>query len=94
MLTVSAADAADSPRDPMAVLNSLLDRIYVLGETSGNAAEMAAAEEKAAMKSASMWQLVRPTAFLQKRRASNPLSRQPPTWGTQTLLQPCSHPDL
>lgn len=48
MLSVSAAIAADPPRDPMAVLNSLADRIYVLGETSGKAADMVAAEEKAA----------------------------------------------
>jgi len=48
MLSVSAADAADPPRDPMTVLNSLADRIYVLGETSGKAADMVAAEEKAA----------------------------------------------
>jgi hypothetical protein len=48
MLGVSAADAADSPRDPLAVLNSLADRIYVLGETTGKAADMVAAEEKAA----------------------------------------------
>ena len=48
MLSVSAADAADSPRDPMAVLNALADRIYVLGETTGNAADMVGAEEKAA----------------------------------------------
>lgn len=48
MLSVSAADAADSPRDPMAVLNSLADRIYALGETSGKAADMVAAEERAA----------------------------------------------
>lgn len=48
MLSVSAANAADPPRDPMAVLNSLADRIYVLGETSGKAADMVAAEEKAA----------------------------------------------
>jgi hypothetical protein len=48
MLSVSAADAADPPREPMTVLNSLADRIYVLGETSGKAADMVAAEEKAA----------------------------------------------
>jgi hypothetical protein len=48
MLSVSAADAADLPRDPLAVLNSLADKIYVVGETSGKAADMVAAEEKAA----------------------------------------------
>jgi hypothetical protein len=48
LLSVSAATAADAPRDPMAVLNSLADRIYVLGETTGDAAAMLAAEEKAA----------------------------------------------
>lgn len=48
MLSVSAASAADAPRDPMDVLNSLADRIYALGETTGNASEMAAAEQKAA----------------------------------------------
>jgi len=42
------ADATDSPRDPMAVLNALADRIYVLGETSGNVREMIAAEANAA----------------------------------------------
>src|ERR1700751_478590 len=45
---VSAAEAADWPRDPTAVLTSLADRIYVLGETSGKASDMVAAEEKAA----------------------------------------------
>jgi hypothetical protein len=40
MLTVSATDAADLPRDPLAVLNSLADQIYVVGETSGKAADM------------------------------------------------------
>jgi len=48
MLSVSATDAADLPRDPLAVLNSLVDQIYVVGETSGKAADMVAAEEKAA----------------------------------------------
>jgi hypothetical protein len=48
MLSVSATDAADLPRDPLAVLNSLADQIYVVGETSGKAADMVAAEEKAA----------------------------------------------
>lgn len=42
------ANAADSQRDPMAVLNSLADRIYVLGETTGKVADMVAAEAKAA----------------------------------------------
>jgi hypothetical protein len=48
MLSVSAANAADLPRDPLAVLNSLADKIYVVGETSGKAADMVAAEERAA----------------------------------------------
>lgn len=48
MLSMSATDAADLPRDPLAVLNSLADQIYVVGETSGKAADMVAAEEKAA----------------------------------------------
>jgi hypothetical protein len=48
MLSVSATDAADLPRDPLTVLNSLADQIYVVGETSGKAADMVAAEEKAA----------------------------------------------
>jgi hypothetical protein len=48
ILSVSAANAADLPRDPLTVLNSLADQIYVVGETSGKVAEMVAAEEKAA----------------------------------------------
>ena len=48
MQSMSATDAADLPRDPLAVLNSLADQIYVVGETSGKAADMVAAEEKAA----------------------------------------------
>jgi hypothetical protein len=48
MLSVGATDAADLPRDPLAVINSLADQIYVVGETSGKAADMVAAEEKAA----------------------------------------------
>ncbi|MFT0170766.1 hypothetical protein ACLKMY_17420 [Paraburkholderia mimosarum] len=43
-----AATAADAQRDPAAVLNSLADRIYVLGETSGKVDDMIAAEAKAA----------------------------------------------
>ena len=42
------ANAAEVQRHPMAVLNSLADRIYVLGETSGKIADMVAAEVKAA----------------------------------------------
>ncbi|CAM2164325.1 Ankyrin repeat domain-containing protein [Paraburkholderia sacchari] len=42
------ATAADAQRDPMAVLNSLSDRIYVLGETSGKVDDMIAAEARAA----------------------------------------------
>jgi len=41
-------NAADRQRDPTAVLNSLADRIYAVGETSGNVSDMIAAEEKAA----------------------------------------------
>ena len=48
LLSVSAAAAQDPPRDPLAVLNFLADRIYAAGETSGKAADMVAAEEKAA----------------------------------------------
>jgi hypothetical protein len=43
-----AAIAADAQRDPTAVLNSLVDRIYVLGETTGKVDDMIAAEAKAA----------------------------------------------
>jgi hypothetical protein len=43
-----AAHAAESPREPKAVLNALADRIYVLGETSGNPADMISAEAAAA----------------------------------------------
>lgn len=43
-----AANAADAQRDPMAVLNSLADKIYVLGESGGKVVEMIAAEVKAA----------------------------------------------
>lgn len=43
-----AANAADVRRDPMTVLDALTDRIYALGETSGNVADMVAAEAKAA----------------------------------------------
>lgn len=42
------AGAADIPREPMTVLNALADRMYALGETSGKASDMIAAEEKAA----------------------------------------------
>jgi hypothetical protein len=45
---VSPAASADPPREPLAVLNFLADRIYAAGETSGNAADMVAAEETAA----------------------------------------------
>jgi hypothetical protein len=48
ILFTCGATAADSQREPMAVLNSLADRIYVLGETSGNVEDMIAAEAKAA----------------------------------------------
>jgi len=48
LLGVSAACAADAPRDPMAVISALADRIYVVGETSGKVAEMIAAEQQAA----------------------------------------------
>src|SRR5580704_15746816 len=43
-----AVHAADSPRDPMTVLNTLADRLYVLGETSGKVQDMVAAEAGAA----------------------------------------------
>lgn len=43
-----AATAADVRRDPTAVLNSLADRIYVLGETTGKVDDMVAAEANAA----------------------------------------------
>lgn len=42
------ANAAEAPRAPIAVLDSLADRIYVLGETGGNVSEMVAAEAEAA----------------------------------------------
>jgi hypothetical protein len=48
LLCTSSASAAEVPRDPLAVINALADRIYVAGETSGQAAEMIAAEERAA----------------------------------------------
>ncbi|CAB3742630.1 hypothetical protein [Paraburkholderia rhynchosiae] len=43
-----AATAADARRDPTAVLSSLADRIYVLGETTGKVDDMVAAEANAA----------------------------------------------
>jgi len=43
-----AATAADAQRDPTAVLNSLADRIYVAGETTGKVDDMVAAEANAA----------------------------------------------
>ncbi|WP_233867665.1 hypothetical protein [Paraburkholderia adhaesiva] len=43
-----AATAADTQRDPTAVLTSLADRIYVLGETTGKVDDMIAAEANAA----------------------------------------------
>ncbi|WP_233809064.1 hypothetical protein [Paraburkholderia sp. HP33-1] len=48
ILFTCGTSAADSQRDPIAVLNSLVDRIYVLGETSGNVDDMITAEAKAA----------------------------------------------
>jgi hypothetical protein len=48
ILLTCAANAAGAQRDPTAVLNSLADRIYVLGETSGKVADMIAAEAQAA----------------------------------------------
>ncbi|PRC94747.1 hypothetical protein [Solimicrobium silvestre] len=44
----NTTNAADAPREPLAVLNSLNDRIYVLGETGGNPTAMIDAEAKAA----------------------------------------------
>jgi len=48
LLISGFAGAADSPREPSVVLNGLPDRIYVIGETSANLAEMIEAEAKAA----------------------------------------------
>ncbi|WP_244114946.1 hypothetical protein [Burkholderia cepacia] len=48
MLFTCGAAAADSRRAPMAVLSTLANRIYALGETSGNVEDMIAAEAKAA----------------------------------------------
>ncbi|TDG19422.1 hypothetical protein EYW47_31035 [Paraburkholderia silviterrae] len=48
ILFACATSAADSQRDPASVLTALVDRIYVLGETSGNVDDMIAAEAKAA----------------------------------------------
>lgn len=42
------ANAVDVQREPMTVLKSLADRIYVLGETTGKVADMVTAEERAA----------------------------------------------
>ena len=42
------ANAAEGVREPMAVIDALVNRIYVLGETKGEADEMIAAEAKAA----------------------------------------------
>ena len=42
------ATAAGAQRDPTAVLNSLADRLYVLGETNGEVDDMVAAEANAA----------------------------------------------
>jgi len=47
-LVASCANAADAPRSPTAVLGALADRIYVLGETTGSATDMIAAEVAAA----------------------------------------------
>jgi len=48
ILLPCSANATDAQRDPMTVLNSLANRIYVLGETTGNLEDMIAAEVKAA----------------------------------------------
>lgn len=48
LLVTSIAQAADTQRNPTVVMSALADRIYVLGETGGDAAAMAAAEAKAA----------------------------------------------
>jgi hypothetical protein len=48
MLFSCPASAANAPRNPAAVLKSLADHVYVLGETGGNAVAMIAAEAKAA----------------------------------------------
>ncbi len=42
------SNAAELPRDPLAVIGALANSIYVLGEMSGKVEEMVAAEEKAA----------------------------------------------
>lgn len=44
----SSANAAELARDPSSVIASLADRIYSVGETTGNAEEMIAAEASAA----------------------------------------------
>jgi hypothetical protein len=44
----NATNAEDAPREPLAVINSLSQRIYVLGETGGNPTKMIDAEAKAA----------------------------------------------
>jgi hypothetical protein len=44
LLFSCVANAEDAQREPMAALKSLADRIYVLGETTGNGADMVAAE--------------------------------------------------
>lgn len=43
-----AANAADTRRDPAVILNSLADRMYVLGETGGKVTDMIEAEKNAA----------------------------------------------
>ncbi len=43
-----AANATGTVREPIAVINALVNRIYVIGETKGEAAEMIAAEATAA----------------------------------------------
>lgn len=48
VFTIHTAHAADAERDPLTVINSLADRIYALGETTGDVTEMIAAEVKAA----------------------------------------------
>lgn len=48
VLMCSGAQAADARRTPAAIIAALSDRIYVLGETTGNVSDMNAAEAKAA----------------------------------------------
>ena len=48
LLSMGTAGAENAPRDPVAVLDALADRLYVVGETSGDVKKMIAAEAEAA----------------------------------------------